>query len=997
MCRLPSAMVRLSVKSPTPVFIMIDTMKKLKLFYQNVRGLRTKTNEFYNNLLLCESDVVLITETWLCEGILDTELCNSSYSIFRRDRGYGLGGGVMILCAEHLHACARPEWQKPDLECIWVTIPARSLGSSRDMHIAVVYVPPNSSLAVKTQSFIDLMSQVIDSHPHDHYMVLGDFNLPCVDWSSGDPIILKKGAIETQNLASNLIAETSLHGLSQYNTHTNKCNNTLDLVFSESPVTILKSTHPLVNEDTFHPPLSILATDILIPPFKSKSRIKYQFKRGDFATINESLSHLDWSFIVKYENIEDVIDNFYFILRNLIMNYIPQVRCSGTYNYPIWYSRTLIKLIKEKYKAHKDWKRFKNPNDYFFFAELRQRQKILQDECYKNYVNLSQQKIKCNPKLFWSYVKSKRQNNCNYPQRMSYNNVTLETQTDICSGFNLFFEKNFTQPADSYFLNEPGDCGGKVIHDIEVKSDEIGKLLINLDITKGAGSDNIPPIFYVKCADTLCVPISLIFNRCLKEGYFPNIWKQAYIVPIHKKGSKAVIENYRPISILNVISKLFERVVHNRLYPVVSNSIQEEQHGFMKGRSTSTNLGVFIDYVTNNMDGGSQVDVIYTDFEKAFDRVDHIILLHKLYEIGIRGNLLRWMESYLRNRSQAVVVGGFCSDYVSIPSGVPQGSILGPLLYSSYLYDIGSCVKHARYLMYADDTKIFMRIQNQSDCSQLQSDLDRLAIYYTRNRLDINVCKCSFVSFTRKKLPTQFEYQINGIKIDKSDSVRDLGVLMDAKLTFSNHVDSIVGRAYKSLGFILRTSQPFSDIGCLKMLYYSYVRSILEYCSSIWNPQYLIYIQSIEGIQNKFLKHLNYRYYRGYGRSVDYRESRQYHHILSLENRRKLADMTLLHGLCNGYIDCTELLLKMLCLNVPSKRTRHTKTKLFAVSKSASNYAQHSFIKRIQTSYNKIFNDTDIFNTSKSGFKRDIIQILIELDQVKHTGQKDGVEFNSLA
>lgn len=470
----------------------------------------------------------------------------------------------------------------------------------------------------------------------------------------------------------------------------------------------------------------------------------------------------------------------------------------------------------------------------------------------------------------------------------------------------------------------------------------------------------------------MCVPISLIFNQCLKDGCFPSIWKQAHIVPIHKKGPKTAIENYRPISILNVLSKLLERVVHTRIYPVISTSIPVEQHGFMKGRSTATNLGTFIDNLTNSMEGGSQVDVVYTDFEKAFDRVDHIILLHKLYELGIRGNLLRWMESYLRNRSQAVVVGGFRSNFIGIPSGVPQGSILGPLLYASYLYDINHCLEHAQFLMYADDTKIYKKIQNQLDCINLQADLDRLALYYDKNRLGINIGKCSFVSLTRKKIPTKFQYQINGIQITKVDSIKDLGVTIDEKLSFSEHVDKIVGKAYKSLGFILRVCRPFSDISCLKVLYYSYVRSILEYCSLVWNPQYLIYTHSIESIQRKFIKHLNYRCYRG---SVDdYQELCYRHHLTTLENRRSLADMAFLHGLCNDYVDCPGLVSRILRFTVPRRRTRHTH--LFAVANTATNYAQNSLVSRLHRKYNKVFSDIDIFHTSQKGFKREVLKTL---------------------
>lgn len=951
---------------------MDDITKQLKLFYQNTRGLRTKTNEFYNNLLLLDSELIMITETWLCDGILDSELCDDRFVVFRKDRK-SLGGGVMIMCAPRLQARARPEWQNDDLECVWVTIPARALGSAYDLHVATVYIPPNSQVPSRVQLLLDMTSQIRRDHSNDHFIISGDFNLPCVDWRNSEPIILKKGSVELQVAASNLITQFTFMGMVQYNNLLNKSSNTLDLVFADSHITIEKSIDSLVKADSFHPPFSIIASEFLTPLLKPQDRIKYIFRRADFKSINESLFELEWTFITDVSNdIEDVMTTFYSILNTLIQAHVPQTSCSSTYIYPIWYSRPLIRLINEKIKYHKLWKRYNNPVDYVHFAELRGRQKEMQTICYQSYIKFSQQRIKIHPKFFWSYVKSKRKNSSNYPQQMTYNDTVINTHSDICSAFNNFFGQNFNNPDNNYslFYND-AVSQTQTIHDIQVTAENICKLLQNLDVTKGAGSDNIPPVFFIKCAKTLSLPISLIFNRCLKAGYFPNIWKKAHIVPIHKKSQKTAIENYRPISILNVLSKLFEKVVHACVYPVISTSLPIQQHGFMKARSTTTNLGVFIDHVMNGMDGGSQVDVIYTDFEKAFDRVDHIILLSKLYKLGIHGNLLRWMESYLRNRSQAVVVGGFCSNFIKIPSGVPQGSILGPLLYASYLYDIGNCFEHARFLMYADDIKVYMKIKNPRDSINLQADLDKLGVYYAENRIGINISKCSYISFTRKKYANLFDYKINNVVINKLNSVRDLGVKVDSKLTFSEHIDSITNKAYKNLGFIFRVTQPFSDVGCLKMLYYSYVRSVLEYCSTVWNPQYITYVQNLENIQNKFVKHLNFRSYRHFR---DYQEACLHHHLMTLENRRSLADMCLLHGLCNSYIDCPELSSRLLRFCVPARRTRHTS--LFAVTQTHTNYAQNALVNRLHRVYNKKFYEIDVFHENRETFKRDIVKEL---------------------
>lgn len=178
---------------------MDDTMKKLKLIYQNTRGLRTKTNEFYNNLLLIDTDIIMITETWLYDGIMDAELCNDNFIVFRRDRG-SLGGGVMIMCALRLQARLRSEWLSSDLECIWITIPAQALGSRHDLHIALIYIPPNCHVATQTQLFVDLVSQIRNNCPNDHFIIAGDFNLPCIDWNSVEPVILKRGLLKFKTL-----------------------------------------------------------------------------------------------------------------------------------------------------------------------------------------------------------------------------------------------------------------------------------------------------------------------------------------------------------------------------------------------------------------------------------------------------------------------------------------------------------------------------------------------------------------------------------------------------------------------------------------------------------------------------------------------------------------------------------------------------------------------------------------------------------------------------
>lgn len=363
------------------------------------------------------------------------------------------------------------------------------------------------------------------------------------------------------------------------------------------------------------------------------------------------------------------------------------------------------------------------------------------------------------------------------------------------------------------------------------------------------------------------------------------------------------------------------------------------------------------------MEGGGQVDVVYTDFEKAFDRVDHALLLQKLRHLGIHGDLLRWTESYLSRRSQAVVLGGYRSDYITIPSGVPQGSHLGPLFYNAYIFDIADVFSHANHLLYADDKKVFLRVRSVADCELLEHDLNNLFNYYVNNNINISIPKCQCISFTRKRNPIIFPYNFNNVPVERVEGVRDLGVWFDSEMLLTTHYNNIVNKAYRNLGFVIRTCQPFKSSLSLKLVYFAYVRSILEYASPIWSPFYAKHKTHLEGIQRKFIKHLNYK---RNSNSESYADDCRSHGLLTLEERRIILDMGLLHDILSGRLDCPEMVAHI-AIKSPRRRTRHTS--LFHVPFHSTNYGKNSVFSRIFDSYNKKFSHLDPFLHSKHTFK----------------------------
>lgn len=258
---------------------------------------------------------------------------------------------------------------------------------------------------------------------------------------------------------------------------------------------------------------------------------------------------------------------------------------------------------------------------------------------------------------------------------------------------------------------------------IGIEEYEILKALTRLDGNKGAGPDSLPSIVLKQCAPQLARPLYIIFNKSLSTGVFPLVWKVAHITPIHKKGDLSRVENYRPVSILSGFGKLLESLVVKRIYWHLSPYLNINQHGFRPQKSTSTNLIGYVTDILEVLDKGGETHAIYMDFSKAFDLVDHDLLLAKLHGLGIHGTLLRWFESYLRNRSQLVVAKGFKSSKTSVPSGVPQGSHMGPILFVGFIDKLPSLVK-SKVKLFADDLKLYKQIKSHKDVEDLQADID---------------------------------------------------------------------------------------------------------------------------------------------------------------------------------------------------------------------------------------------------------------------------------
>lgn len=920
--------------------------------------------------------MVSFTETWLLEGISDSELFDGRYMVWRRDRNYQktqekYGGGVLLAVSRNYSALARPEWSS-SAEDIWVSVTLNINHSGhRKVHICTLYLcSENRGNSYNTQltNFSDKLSQIISSCPNDTFIIMGDFNLSNIDWVNNPLVpICVSGASQIHFVDT--IAEC---GLEQFNSSRNANNRILDLVLSNIELKVAPCGDPLVAEDVHHRSLVIDVSLSSSKPLKDNSRKIYFYNIGNYEKINASLEEIDWKDCLAHNSFEGAVGFFYNKLYELREDYIPHKLTYPT-NFPPWYNSSLRKILKEKRKFLLKYRKYGNSYDYHTFSLLRMRTKIVEDQCYRDYLNMCENRITENPKQFWSFVKNNKSGNNSLPSTLTYAEQSAETGESICNLFAKYFQSTFLSSSDSGANSSvlPGDCTrpyeyANSINNIEIDDKTLYTLLKAVDLNKGPGPDEISPVFISMCAAGLTIPLSILFKRSLGEGVVPQMWKSAFITPIHKNGDRGKVANYRPISKLCIFAKILERIVHTQVYNSLASTFIPEQHGFLKNRSTASNLLTFVDRIALSMDSGSQVDAIFTDYTKAFDRIDHYILLQKLLAAGIHGNLFRWFTSYINNRSQAVAINGFVSSWHGVPSGVPQGSLIGPLLFNIFINDVNTCFTHSNFLLYADDLKIFKPIDTINDSLLLQQDLDRFEKYCAVNKLELNLAKCQFITFTRKQNIIEYNYTIKNCRLDKVSEIKDLGVIHDHKLSYDAHIGHISNKANRMMGFVLRSCSQFTNLKTLKILYCSYVRSILEYSSQLWNPQYDVYINRLELIQRKFMRFLQYKC-KTFDTNYEARCKR--HHILPLEVRRKIADTTLLAKIAQSKIDSSYLLSK-LQIRVPHRSVRHQTT--FAAPRCFTNYRRNSFFIRSVTSFNQLtdFPNLDIFNTKPISFNK---------------------------
>ena len=448
--------------------------------------------------------------------------------------------------------------------------------------------------------------------------------------------------------------------------------------------------------------------------------------------------------------------------------------------------------------------------------------------------------------------------------------------------FSKFFASIFIKSSD--FIPTSNVSVLPIIEEFDISINRIVCISEGLDITKATGPDGIPPIVFKKCAKTLSKSLSQIFYKIKQTGVFPNMWKVSTVSPTFKKGCKSDVENYRQVSLLTIASKIFERCIYLDLYKHFEPILSPAQFGFRKRRSCVLQLLVTLETIYKSLEEGKQINMVYTDFEKAFDHVDHGILLRKLHEYGVRGKLLNLLKSYLANRQQRVRVNGHYSDYVNVTSGVPQGSILSSLLFLIYINDLPGNCHNSIPLLNADDAK-FLHIGEPG--LEFQLDLARNERWSEIHKLPLNIDKCSQMSIPLQDNRLYFSNR----PIEKKSLQKDVAISDDLK--WNEHIKKAATKARNVLWMVKRSS-PILPTAAKLNIYKSMIIRTLIYGSNAWNPN-IQCCKTLEKIQKESLKWVN--------GDRNYPESLKKCKILPLTLYLQLQDLLTMSKCLNGHYD----------------------------------------------------------------------------------------------
>ena len=805
----------------------------LRILSINFRSLRKKGLLLEAVIDDYDPDIILGNETWLDSNIHSSEILPPylGYEINRRDSKTGPYDGVMIATKKNL--------QISDIKCsenVELISGTINLAQKKKLHIASFYRPPKCKGNEYTDQATLELKEIKMKAKGNTVIFGGDFNLPDISWETNS-IVGSQYPKSMNSKYLDMIAECSLEQIVDFETRS-KSKNILDLILTSHPG-LKQRCKPLPSiGNSDH---DIVLYDCAVKPFRPKPvrRKIYLWNKANIEGIKEDLVEFGSAPPPPDKNVLELWDMFKIKIEEVIANRVPTKMSSNRHTNP-WINTEIRRCIRRKQRAHKKSKATKKKKDNDRYLRLQTEVNFLIQEAHKTYLeDIVSNDCKSNNKKFWSYIKSKGQDSAGVPPLKDRDGFLYSSSSKKAEILNNQFLSAFTAE-DTSNIPSKGASPFPAMSNIQVSVGGVKNLLMNLEIKKATGPDFIPAFILKTAANEISPFLTSLFQLSLDSGVVPPDWRQAWIVPIYKKkGEKHLAQNYRPVSLTSITCKILEHIVHSSVMRHFDNHkiLTDSQHGFRKSRSCETQLILTTHEIAKHLSTGTQVDVQLLDFSKAFDKVPYNRLISKLNFYGVRDNTLQWITAFLKHRKQRVQLEGILSSEVDVVSGVPQGTVLGPLLFLAFINDLPDSIKHSSTKLFADDCMLFRPIKNDADCTLLQQDLSSLEKWEKQWQMEFNPGKCTVMKITpsKQKEPISFDYFLHNQRLTETKSSKYLGVTFHHDLSWSEHINNTATKGNKTLGFLRRNFRRCTP-SVKATTYKTMVRPILDYASTVWDP-----------------------------------------------------------------------------------------------------------------------------------------------------------------